>query len=207
MIKSSLARAFQSGNRQGVQLVIDVPTRFQDIAVRHHNRFVKDALGIAMVNHYRNVIPGHFKQDAHAKYGYATRDPKYIRSKIRRYGTGTDLVKTGKSRAYMTHNYTLTIGGAAEGGKRPISATLSMRFPFAGGTGAQREQSSQQRRMIDIRQMIHEMQAMTDAERTKIASDFWTEYCNKVRQFRGRRQRRRMPNNTNFARPAAWGEL
>lgn len=207
MLKSSLARAFHSGNAQGVQLTVDVPTRFADIAVRHHNRFVKDALGIAMVNHFRNVIPGHFKQDAHAKYGYATRDPKYIRSKIKRYGHGTDLVKTGASREYMTHNFTLTLGGAAEGGKRPISATLSLRFPFKGGTGAQRDNSVQQRRTIDIRQMIHEMQAMTDQERRKIADDFWTEYCNKVRAFRGRRQRRRMPANTNFARPAAWGEL
>ncbi len=193
------------GRSQGIVLTVDIPLRYRDIAVRHHNSFVKLALAEAMNRHHKNVIPEHFKATARDKYHYRERNTAYKKAKMKRYGSRTDLVKTGESKEFMTHNRTITVAGAAEGGKTPIKATITMRFPFKGGTGRQRYKQDSAGG-VGIDQMIKEVQAMTDDDRRKIADDFWTLYCHELKKFRGRRQRTR---TTNFSgsRPAAWGEL
>jgi len=175
-------------------LEIEVPSRPEDIAVRHHNRFVKEALREVLKEHHSKRIPGHFKTSAHQKYGYQRRNPKYMRAKARRHGSSRDLVKTGKSEQEMTNsaNARITIGGSAEGGKNAINGKLTLRFPWKGGSGRfKRDTPTYQR--VTAQQMIKEMQAMTDDERLQMAVQFSALYWNRVSSYQGKRQRLRMP--------------
>ena len=173
---------------------IEVPTRPEDIAVRHHNRFVKDSLREVLKEHHAKRIPEHFKSSAHQKYGYARRNLKYMKAKNKRYGSSRDLVKTGRSEREMTNpaNAKITIGGAAEGGSRDINAKLTLRFPWKGGSGRFKRETPLYQR-VTAQQMVKEMQAMTDDERFAMATQFLALYWNRVSSFQGRRKRLRMP--------------
>ena len=184
-----------------ISVVIDIPTRPGDIAGRFHNLYVKQALFEALRLHHKKNIPLHFAPGAPSKYGYAKRSFKYNREKQRKYGgNAVDLVKTGASREHMTHNMELHSSGAAEGSKKPVSATLRLRFPFKGGAGRYKSDTPLYR-TITIDQMRREMQAMTDQERAEFAGIFWRTYWGYVQRHRSKRKR------SQFSRPAAWGDL
>ena len=130
------------------------------LSPRKNNELIKAAMRPVLDFHWKRRIPYHFTPPAHAKYKYATRSPKYLSAKIRRYHVGADLVKTGRSRAEMTARARIRIGGTASGGT--INGTIEMRFPFRGGTGAQRQVGNRQ--SITILQMIREVRAISDDE-------------------------------------------
>lgn len=189
------------GNLPKIAVTIEIPTRPGDIARRYHNLYTKQALFEALRVHHKTRIPGHFQAGAPSKYGYAKRSFKYNRWKQRKYGgNAKDLVKTGASEQEMTHRFELIGSGAAEGGKKPVSATLRLRFPFRGGTGAYKADNPTYR-AVSIQQMMREVQAFTAQERAEFADLFWRTYWGYVHKHRSARKR------SNFKRPAAWGEL
>lgn len=180
-------------DRRGVVLETDIPTRPEDIAQRHHNRFAKEAMRRVLITHHEKRIPVHFTKVAHQKYGYQSRTLKYMKAKARKYHSTTDLIKTGNTRRQMTSagGRKITIGGAAEGGKKALEGTLTLRFPFPGGTGRFRKEDTHQQ--VTIQQMNKEIKAITPEERHEIAKQLMKEYWSQVNQFRGKRRRRRKP--------------
>lgn len=169
---------------------IDVPAWMPDVAMRHYNRIVKQSLREVLETHHKKRIPGHFAKSARQKYGYAPRNAKYMRYKNRRYHSSRDLVKTGRSEREMTNpaNAKITIGGAAEGGKHPLNAKLSLRFPWKGGTGKLRKDRPHHR-AINAQQLVKEMQAMIDQERAEMAKQFSELFWRKIQPYRGKRTR------------------
>jgi hypothetical protein len=176
-----------------IGLEIDTPTRPEDIAKRHHNRFAKEAMKRVLTTHHEKRIPGHFTKAAHQKYGYKTRTLKYMKAKARKYHSTTDLIKTGTSQRQMTSpsGRKITVGGAAEGGKKSLEGTLTMRFAWPGGSGRFRKENTIQE--VTAEQMKKEMQATTAEERQQMAKQFLHEYFAQVEQYRGSRKRVRMP--------------
>jgi hypothetical protein len=153
--------------------VITLPTRPEEMAKRDHNRVVKDALKAIIARHHKQHIPKHFERSAHGTYGYKQRSQKYIREKNRRYGSSTDLVKTGRSRQKMLADPKIVIGGAAEGGKKKLQGVLKLRFDFTGGGRRYRKASSQ---AVTIEQLHAEIRAMTRQEQQELANLFRAEY-------------------------------
>jgi hypothetical protein len=175
-----------------LSLEIDIPLRADDVAKRHHNRFVKEAINEVLIAHHRFRLPGHFERSAHGKYGYRQRSEKYIREKARRYHSVVDLVKSGKSKNRMMHEQRIVIGGSAEGGKKPIDGKLIVSFDFQGGGGRRyRKRASPQAVLIET--MHKEIQAITDDERGQIAHQFREAYLQRLRNFRSSRLRVRTP--------------
>jgi hypothetical protein len=176
-------------------LTIDTPTRPEDIAKRHHNKFAKEAMNRMLVTHHEQRLPKHFENDAHTKYGYADRSNKYKVSKLRKFHSITDLVKTGASRRKILSKSArkITIGGAAEGGKKGLTGTLEVRFSFLGGTGRFRRKDTHQE--VSVEQMKKEVRATTRQERREMAKQCWREYWAQVKEFRGSRKRVRMPTS------------
>lgn len=160
-----------------------------------HNRFVKLALREAAEEHWAKRIPEHFKQSAHSKYGYAKRNPGYILSKIKRFGRGTDLVRTGDSEKLMRREKKIRVGGGGKlegGGRRAIKATLQLRFAFKGGSGRFRKPGSYQ--AVTITQMIREVQTFTAQEAREIAAQIQRRY---VQQVNTTSARQRVGTNFN----------
>lgn len=155
---------------------------------RLHNQFVKAGVRDELQTHWLKRIPLHFVQSAHAKYGYAKRSPRYISFKIRRYGTGTDLVKTGRTRTTMKTVAKITVGGSATGGKGDgVKGQLRLRFPFFGGGGGVLSQSKQR---ANLENMRREIEATTAAERVEITNSLGARYIQRVETDTSARQRR-----------------
>jgi hypothetical protein len=69
----------------------------------------------------------------------------------------------------------IVIGGAADGGKKPIEGTLKLKFDFAAG-GGRRYRKPQSRQAVQIEQMQKEIRAMTSSERRDFGQRFKREY-------------------------------
>lgn len=176
-----------------ITFIIDVPERPKDLAKRYHNKYAKDAARYMMERHHAEHIPLHFKRSARSRYGYAARDPKYVRMKQRRWRQGgLDLVKTGRTRREMISQYKLKLGGNAVAGT--LTATLILRFPFKGGTGKFRRPSGPRgaRAQVTIQQMIGEMQSFAHDEPPRLAAWFDEEYWRLVDAHRAGRKRTRI---------------
>lgn len=169
---------------------LSVPTRAEDMVLRRHNKFAKDALREVLVDHHADTLPRHFRREAHSRYGYAPRHPKYIRWKQKTFNTGgLDLVKTGESRKSMLATPpTIRMSGSAEGGKKELSGKLLLRFSFKGGAGRFRKQGTRQERVV--KQMIDEVKRILPSEGAAIATNFGKKYFAFVGAM-PRRQRKR----------------
>lgn len=172
---------------------LDVPTRPADLAKRWHNKYAKEAARYMIERHHEENVPKHFKRSARSRYGYRPRDPKYVRKKQRRWKQGgMDLVKTGRTRRYMTNQYKLRLGGTAD--KGTLTATLILRFPFKGGTGKWRRPAGPRgaRAQITIQTMIGEMQSFAADEPPQLLRWFEEEYWRQVENHRSSRKRTRI---------------
>lgn len=123
--------AFQQINgKRGPQmrLWLDIPKRPSEIAQpRVWNKMVKDSVRTALVYHHDRHIPEHFTRKAREKYGHKPRSDKYKAWKAKKFGAVLDLVMTGSTRKLWTskHGYQrITMGGAAEGGKKELSGAI-----------------------------------------------------------------------------------
>lgn len=176
-----------------ITFILDIPTRPEDIAKRHHNKIVREAITKAAEQHHARHIPEHFKATNRQRYNHAPRTEKYKRYKLRKYGSRTDLVKAGRTRSWMTRAYKLRVGGNAEAGT--IKATLILTFPFKGGSGSHRSPKTRKGAVAQatIQQMIREMETFSSDEPRRIAEWFSKEYMNGVEKFRAGRIRKRIP--------------
>lgn len=172
-------------------LVAPEPLLRERSFLRIHNRAAKDALRAEAEKHHKERIPGHFTRSAAQKYGHMRRTPRYMRMKARRWGSVTDLVKTGDTKDEMTQNAVIRVGGKAadaDGTSGELRVTIELRFPF--GRDAQKavakairtgklrrgHTSGAHRSGVTIRQMRKEIASITDAEHTQIARGFLRRY-------------------------------
>lgn len=180
-----------------LRTTIEVPELLFD-AARVNNEIVKTAIREEAFKHWRQRIPRHFQQGATGKYGYAKRQSlmragnkwiSYNTWKARKHKSRRDLVKTGATQREMTSRAKITVGGAAEGGKKPLTVTLRLRFPFRGGTGRFRKSTSRQAVTID--QMAKEIQAVTPDELRDISLGLQQRYVKIANGPEFRRRKRR----------------
>ncbi len=187
------------------QFELDLPGRLVN-SDRLHARIVRECVREELMAHWRNRIPGHFNRSATQKYRYAPRVTRYRRRgpggqktisyaawKQQKFGSNSDLVKTGRSRHAMTTQSKITIGGTASihSRKAPgINGQLRMRFPFPGGTGARRKPNSKDG--VDIAQMIREVSIVLPQESREMSESLADRYVTKVVSDTSRRQRMRI---------------
>ncbi|MCZ6655572.1 MAG: hypothetical protein O7D91_21395 [Planctomycetota bacterium] len=172
-----------------MSLLLDLPERPADLAKRYHNKYAKQAARVMMEKHHAVNVPKHFKRGARQRYGYKPRNPRYVRSKQRRYHTGgLDLVKTSRSKRRMTTQFRLKVGGNAE--QRTLTPVLILRWPFKGGTNKFKKHSHQ---AVTIQQMTKEMERFANDEPAMLAKWFLDEYMRLVDNHRSARQRKRFP--------------
>lgn len=170
----------------GVIKIVE-PQLFQEhVLKRDHNRILKAILRDVLREHWKKRIPEHFRTGARNKYKYARRSSSYKRQKLRRYGSRTDLVKTGRTRASVTGAAQFRMGG---GGKRKIRATVKWRLPFSGGTGRFRNPGSSQ--ASTIQNIRREITATTEREQAEMADEVERRYVEAVEQHLATRKRRR----------------
>src|ERR1051326_1743505 len=123
------------------EFAIWVPTRPAEIARRHFNRLAKEALRETLVYHQKTFLPLHFKAGAANRYGYKRRKESWNRHKMKYYGSGAvDLVETGRSKFRILSGGKITIGGAAEGGKKGLEGKLTVRSDFSRKVAAQQRE-------------------------------------------------------------------
>lgn len=162
----------------------------EDISNRRHNQFAKQAMRETLEVYHGSPrgFPRHFGRSGRQLYDYLPRNPKYVKAKNRRYGTGgLDMVKTGRTKNWMTRAYRLAVGGTAIA--RTLTGQLKLRFPFKGGSG--RFRKAQSRGAITIQRLILEMQRFADDEPELLAKTFFESYMRQVDEFRRGRQRKR----------------
>ncbi len=179
-------------------VVLDMPDLSPEIAKVHLNRFAKKAMKAALEHHHKKIIPQHFRKDAARRYKHTPRQDKYNRLKDagyplrgRRYTSTTDLVLTGRTRAWFSvpASGKITVGGSLVGGKKGISGKLAMKMPFRGGSGS--EKPGQWRGGVTPRVMKAEYETMTRGERAMGAGIFHGKYWGQVAVFRKRRKRKK----------------
>ena len=172
---------------------LDIPTRTEDLAIRHHNKYVKEALFDAVVRWHGHAegFKTRFKREAKTRFHHFERQEKYKRYKARRYHSTVDLIKTGKSKEQMLSQAKIQIGGTAE--KGTITVTVSMRFAFRGGTGRFRKETHQG---VTIEQMRIEVQDC-DAKDAELVSKWTLEgYMKRINSHRASRKRIRLPKGS-----------
>lgn len=159
---------------------------------RTHNRLVRTAVEAECKNHIAKRLPGHFTQGAAAKYKHQKRKPKYIRYKIRRFHTGTDLVKSGATRAHVPQVAKIAMSGSASEGT--IRGRITSRLPFGGGTGRTLDDAARRRmglgapsRMptdgVTPAQMIKELKAVTREETKDMSNNIRRDYIGSIRKL------------------------
>lgn len=193
---------------------VSVPSRPGDVARRHWNRIVKEAMEACLKTHHKERIPLHFRQDARHKYSYKERSLRYRKRKRLKWHTTRDLVKTGASEQRMKREGQIVIGGAAEGSKKPIVGRLRLKFDFAQSEQFKRSQVKRFTRTVQphfsrttagvtIADMHREVQRFTPQERKEFAEQLLAEIMKRYNAFQGSRQRKRMPGSGGGSRAAA----
>lgn len=171
-----------------VALILPEPLAVDRAFLRIHNRACKDALRDEAIKHWKDRIPGHFKDEARAKYGHMPRKPRYIAMKQRIFGRTTDLVLTGRTRTKMTREQPqIQLGGKASNTDGSIGAlrlTMRLKFPF--GAKAQAGIANKARQGIrhtgprtagvTIAQMRKEISKILPEEARAIANSFRAGY-------------------------------
>lgn len=195
--------------------VIDVPERPADLAKRYHNKYAKESLRetVDKWHGHHEGFRKHFRRDARERYNHFPRSEKYKRAKARgvkvdgrKYYSTTDLIKTGRTREQMLGKNKITVGGTAEG--KNLRATLTLRFPFKGGTGRFRSlavpknlaQMIKQNKIttavihqaLTIQKMRIELERFDEEDPRLLAQWFLELYMDKVRNHRGGRKRVRI---------------
>lgn len=163
---------------------MDVPTRPADLSQRLHNRFVKEAVAETLEEHHRRHTRKHFQYGNNARYGHYRRSSRYLRRKERLHGHRIDLVYSGQSRREVSSAaIKVRIGGAAEGGKKGITGSFRLRFPFAG------RDDGKNRTVALLGRMNKELSRWSDDEAEWARQEVSRRYWAKVEAYRGSRKR------------------
>lgn len=95
---------------------------------RIHNQASKEAARRTLAKHHKKRIPDHFKQTNRSKYDHKARSARTKAYKKKKFGSITDLVKTGRTKQSMTATSPqIQVGGTASS---IMTGTMFMRFPF-----------------------------------------------------------------------------
>lgn len=181
------------------QFVLEIDMWVEGLREREHNRLGKQAARETLEYHLKHHIPLHFKRNARHRYGYAKRDPKYVRYKQRRFKTGgMDLVKRGRSRKWVPRSAQIRVGGSATTNTL-TKAKIVMRFPFAGGTGKRDARKRRTRGGIDLQQMILEVETFHPSELRKLRDVFVNSYFRQVNDLARRSKRRKITIRSDTA--------
>lgn len=168
----------------------DIPARAEDMTVRLHNRYVKEAIRETMAAYHKKYTRKRFQLGSSKRYGYAPRSRKYVDRKKKKKGHTIPMLYSGKSRdAIAGSPPKLRVGGSAEGGKKLPTCTLFYRLPFSGGTGESWGKDSNR----VVRQIIDELSRWAPDEVPWACNEFLRRYMEKVNKWRGRRKRVRKP--------------
>ena len=176
---------------------LDIPTRAEDLAIRYHNKYAKEALKDAVIRWHgadrhdaaSKGFPSRFTREAKTRFHHFERTEKYKRFKARKYHSTLDLVKTGDSREEMLHRFKIELGGTAE--KGTITVTLTMRFAFRGGSGRFRKQDTRQE--VVVQKMLLELQDCDQRDAEMVAKWTLEGYMKRVNEHRSTRKRIRLP--------------
>lgn len=170
---------------------LDVPSRAEDMAVRYHNKYAKEALFDAVVKWHGSEqgFKTRFKREAKTRFKHFERSQKYKAMKARKYHSTVDLIKSGDSKEQMLTRAQIQIGGTAE--KGTLSVTIKMRFAFKGGTGRFRKGESRQALVIE--KMIAEVSDCDEKDAELIAKWTLDGYMKRVKDHRSNRKRLRLP--------------
>jgi len=176
---------------------LDVPDRPEDMAIRWHNRYFKEALFDAVVRWHgasrhesgSKGFPARFTREAKTRFHHFERSEKYKRMKARRYHSTLDLVKSGDSREEMLNRVKVQIGGTAEG--KTITVTLTMRFAFKGGSGRFRKEGTRQQ--VTVERMLVELTTCDQQDAELIAKWTLEGYMDRLNRHRSSRKRIRLP--------------
>lgn len=170
---------------------LDIPTRAEDLAVRYHNKYAKEALRDAVEKWqgHDKGFPTRFKREAKTRFHHFERTEKYKAQKQKRYRSSLDLVKSGDTRYEMLHRFKIELGGTAE--KGTIHVTLTMRFAFRGGSGRFRKQGTTQE--VTVQKMMLELQDCDQQDAELIAKWTLEGYMKRVNEHRSARKRVRLP--------------
>lgn len=160
---------------------------------RKHNELVRKGLREQCERHVKVTLPGHFTRSAAQKYQHKKRTRKYILYKIRRYGSGTDLVKTGATRAAVPGGARIAISGSASEGS--LDGKIKTRLPFGGGTGREKDDAARIRLGlgppsrartdgVTPADMIAELKRITPDERAAISAGIRRAYIAAIQAMR-----------------------
>ncbi|HEY2840543.1 MAG TPA: hypothetical protein VGJ26_15410 [Pirellulales bacterium] len=149
--------------------------------LRVWNNIAKSAMSEELVKHHKRRIPGHFKRGAASKYGYMRRTDKYQQIKFKIWRSETDLVKTGRTRLFITAGRQIRIVGGASSSRTwgAIIGQLVMRLPFPG------TRENPLSKGVSINQMKKEITATTDEERSDMQFGFLDRVQQKFAKFEG----------------------
>lgn len=169
---------------------LDIPTRPEDLAVRYHNQYAKEALRDAVERWWQHDkgFKSRFTREAKTRFHHFERREKYKRRKARIYHSTLDLVATGNSREEMLTRAKIQIGGTAE--KGTLSVTFSTRFAFRGGTGRFQKQS---RQAMTIEKMKREVEDCDGQDAELVAKWTLEGYMQRLNAHRTSRKRIRLP--------------
>jgi hypothetical protein len=170
---------------------LDIPTRPEDLAIRYHNKYAKEALFDAVVKWHgsEDGFKTRFKREAKQRFHHFERSEKYKRYKARRYHSTVDLIKTGASKQQMLSQAKIQIGGTGEKGN--LTVTVSMRFAFKGGAGRFRKQGTNQE--VVVAKMLLELQDCDGKDAELIARWTLDGYMKRLNAHRSARKRIRLP--------------
>ncbi len=133
---------------------------------RMHRRLSKQSAHAAMLLHWKKYLPRHFKQVNRDLYNHAKRDPKYEEGKRKRRGTSIDIVKTGRTRDYMTNLIPMIRhSGSADS---LMITTMYLRWPFPAG--------KVKKGQVSREQMNQELSRWVDEEEEDIIKQYASIY-------------------------------
>ena len=137
---------------------------------REINNYAKAALQDEVRKWHKNTLPGHFKRSAASKYGYKKRTRKYISHKIRRFGTGIDLIYTGQMRREMVRK--VRVSGTAKKAKAVMTAPRHLYYTQPGQPNKQEEilaitQSEASKAAISVDKNIQRRMRRSQTNRTE----------------------------------------
>ena len=141
---------------------------------RAHISCVKMAVRLTLLEYQQTDLKQHFKSTNRQKYDHQKRRPSYKAFKRRKYGSITDLKKTGRTERYMkTQRAKVTVRGNQTS---KISGTMFLRFPFPITAKDNNPKG------VAPRQMMKEIETWARYERVRAAKNFERHYISEMKK-------------------------
>ena len=103
---------------------------------RLHRQIMKRTIRAVLLKHYAMFFRKHFERGNRSRYSHKPRHTQYRHRKKKKYGSTTDLVKTGSSQRHMTSQepkIKISRAGATKGW---FKGTMAIRWPVLRDDGS-----------------------------------------------------------------------